>query len=69
MSWQINTEYEILSIEGATAITERLSELGFLIGEKIKILYKTPFGEPIVVQVGDTSVALRKKELLCLQLK
>ncbi|WP_423679567.1 MULTISPECIES: FeoA family protein [unclassified Undibacterium] len=47
----------------ATDITRRLKELGFVHGEKIKILHKGYFGgEPIAVRVGESTFALRNFE-------
>ncbi|WP_394782062.1 ferrous iron transport protein A [Undibacterium sp.] len=41
----------------------RLKELGFVQGEKIKILHKGYFGgEPIAVRIGQSTFALRKFE-------
>lgn len=46
-----------------TDITRRLKELGFVHGEKIKILHKGYFGgEPIAVRVGESTFALRNFE-------
>lgn len=47
----------------ATDIIRRLKELGFIHGEKIKILHKGYFGgEPIAVRVGESTFALRNFE-------
>ncbi len=41
----------------------RLKELGFVQGEKVKILHKGYFGgEPIAVRIGQSTFALRKFE-------
>lgn len=52
------------SVPGAMAdITRRLKELGFVHGEKIKILHKGYFGgEPVAVRVGQSTFALRNFE-------
>ncbi|WP_115718123.1 FeoA family protein [Gallaecimonas mangrovi] len=44
-------------------IARRLRELGFVAGEPIKVVARGLFGgNPLVVQVGTTRFALRKKE-------
>jgi ferrous iron transport protein A len=46
----------------------RLSELGFIPGEPLKILRRGPGGrEPLAVQVGETLFALRWVEAQCVQ--
>jgi ferrous iron transport protein A len=55
----------IASIKGASDfdIALRLKELGFVQGEKVKILHKGYFGgEPIAVRIGQSTFALRKFE-------
>jgi ferrous iron transport protein A len=48
------------------ATVQRLSELGFLPGEPVRLLRRGPGGrEPIAVQVGDTLFALRWVEARC----
>ncbi len=60
-------ELLVSGLSGQEAVVERLRELGVTIGEKVRILHLSPFGEPIVVQIRDTAVALRKSELLCIK--
>ena len=44
-------------------IAHRLSELGFVKRETVRLISKAPFGgDPILVQVGFTRFALRKVE-------
>ncbi|MDE2430941.1 MAG: ferrous iron transport protein A [Burkholderiales bacterium] len=44
-------------------ISRRLKELGFIRGEKIKILHKGYFGgEPVAVRIGQSTFALRNFE-------
>jgi len=52
------------------ATVERLSELGFLPGEPVRVLQRGPGGrEPIAVQVGDTLFALRWVEARCVDVR
>jgi ferrous iron transport protein A len=46
-----------------TPIERRLLELGFFHGEKLEILAEArPGRDPFVVRVGDTTLALRRRE-------
>ena len=58
----------IRHLDGDEIIINRLRELGFIPGHQIKVKAKAPFGDPIVVEVNGTSVALRKGEAQCIQL-
>ena len=52
------------------ATVQRLSELGFLPGEPVRLLQRGPGGrEPIAVQVGDTLFALRFVEAHCVDVQ
>ncbi len=45
------------------AVARRLSELGFVPGEPVRLLASAPFGgDPLLVQVGFTRFALRRAE-------
>ncbi len=49
---------------GATALEKRLIELGFVCGERVEVLTQAvPGGDPFVVRVGDTTFALRRREV------
>jgi ferrous iron transport protein A len=54
-------EARILSI-GATELSERLAELGFLPGERVRVLARALFGDPIAVRLGSGTFALRRFE-------
>jgi ferrous iron transport protein A len=46
-----------------TALERRLLELGFISGEHIEVLAETrPGRDPFVVRVGQTTLALRRRE-------
>jgi len=40
----------------------RLSELGFVAGQKISVLKEAPLGDPIAVRIMNYELCLRKKE-------
>ncbi len=45
------------------AIGRRLRELGFVAGERVRIVTRGPFGgDPVVVEVGSARFALRRAE-------
>jgi ferrous iron transport protein A len=51
------------------ALLHRLSEIGFIAGEPVRLLRRGPGGrEPIAVQVGDTMFALRLVEAQCIEI-
>ena len=48
----------------ASALERRLIELGFVSGEHVEVLTQTrPGGDPFVLRVGDTTFALRRREV------
>lgn len=45
------------------AISTRLLELGFFVGEQIRVLAESfPSRDPMVVRIGNTTLALRRRE-------
>ena len=48
----------------ASALERRLIELGFVRGERVEVLAQArPGGDPFVLRVGDTTFALRRREV------
>lgn len=43
-------------------VTLKLLEMGIMPGKIITLLYKAPLGDPLAFQLGNTMIALRKKE-------
>lgn len=64
----LNFEGTIRELQGEELLTSRLQELGFIRGERIKLRGKAPFGEPLLVEVRGSTIALRKREAQCIQL-
>ena len=55
--------------EGQAALRLRLLELGFVPGEKIRVLALSfPQGDPMAVRVGNSTFALRRHEAAMVQL-
>ena len=44
------------------ALRDRLEDLGFTPGQKLKCLHRAPFGDPAAYEVLGAAVALRKKD-------
>lgn len=62
----------LLAPQGAeqAATHERLQELGFLPGEKLRVIATAiPAGDPIAVRIGNTTFALRRHEaeMICIE--
>ena len=54
--------YRIDRLEGPDTECHRLLDLGFTPGEPVAVVRSTPFGDPLVVVVRGTQLALRKRE-------
>lgn len=52
----------ISQVEGSGAFRARLSEMGFVAGKKVRKLFTSPTGDPIVFELMGGQVALRKNE-------
>ncbi len=60
---QVTDSVEQQSAGGVDMITHRLKELGFVPGERVRLITVAPFGgDPILVQVGFPRFALRRSE-------
>lgn len=62
-----NQEKTLLDLKGDPSLVERLTELGFVPGEKIRFLHQIVGKGPIVVEVRGVSIALREEEAKCLK--
>ncbi|MBX3723053.1 MAG: ferrous iron transport protein A [Turneriella sp.] len=54
---------EAATIVKAPQSNQRLAEIGFVAGERVSLVKVAPFGDPVVVQVLDTPVIIRRAEL------
>ena len=59
--------YVIQDIIGDPFRVGRLHELGFIRGETVLFKSKIIFGEPFIVEVRGSQIALRKSEAECIQ--
>jgi ferrous iron transport protein A len=51
------------------SVARRLAEIGFLVGENIRVLARVPGGGPIAVRIGSSTFALRPHEASCVRLQ
>ncbi|MCD9187481.1 MAG: ferrous iron transport protein A [Pyrinomonadaceae bacterium] len=58
----IGKEAKVIKINGNSAITRRLMEMGVIPGVSIKVIKTAPFGDPIEVRVRGYSLAMRRNE-------
>lgn len=54
----------ITHIQGSGAFRARLGEMGFVKGESVKRLLTAPLGDPIVFEIMDSRIALRREEAI-----
>lgn len=59
----------ISNVCGNEKLAKRLSALGFIEGTEVKLHSCAPLGDPIVVQVRGSKLALRKSDLKSIYLK
>lgn len=59
----------IADLRGDTELTNRLRELGFHPGCIVQVLGQAPFNGPLVVQLHNCVLALRRGEAECLLIK
>ena len=61
----------VVQVEAPSAagnpVAARLAELGFLPGERVRIVAKAPLGGPLAVRVGTGTFALRREEAACVR--
>jgi ferrous iron transport protein A len=68
----LHTDARIVAVEPRTGretgdLAERLAEIGFLPGERVRLLARAMFGEPLAVRVGSDTFALRRAEAACVR--
>lgn len=58
----IGNHVRITRIEVQGVMRRRLLDLGFVPGNRIEVLQKSPLGDPIAFRVNNTTIALRSEE-------
>ncbi|MEJ7846525.1 MAG: ferrous iron transport protein A [Pyrinomonadaceae bacterium] len=56
------TDAKVVSVEGNSAITRRLMEMGVVPGVSVRVIKSAPFGDPMEIRVRGYSLALRRNE-------
>lgn len=59
----------VQGLEGEGELCSILLELGFTQGERIRVIARAPFGDPIMIEVRGAVVALRKEEARCIRIR
>ena len=62
-SISLNELVEISAISN-DAIAPKLSEMGLTKGQKIKAIFKAPFGDPIAYEINGNVISMRKEEAM-----
>lgn len=52
----------ISAIEVQGVLRRRLLDLGFVVGNVVEVLRRSPLGDPIAFRVSNTTIALRREE-------
>lgn len=52
----------ISAIEVQGVLRRRLLDLGFVVGNMVEVLRRSPLGDPIAFRVSNTTIALRREE-------
>jgi ferrous iron transport protein A len=60
---------EVLHPRASLDWPQRLEELGFLPGERVRVLARAAGGEPLSVRVGHSTYALRRQEAACVRVR
>ncbi|WP_195572380.1 FeoA family protein [Paenibacillus sp. 1001270B_150601_E10] len=58
----IGNHVRITRLEVQGVMRRRLLDLGFVPGNRIEVLQKSPLGDPIAFRVNNTTIALRSEE-------
>ena len=53
---------EIVKLDGDSAVSRRLMEMSLLPGERVTVLRTAPWGDPIMLKLSTSSVAIRRKD-------
>ena len=58
----LNQSCQIQRLDGPRQDCDRLLDLGFTPGEEVAVIHAAPLGDPLVIRVRGTLLALRKRE-------
>lgn len=61
---------DVVSPADAPDWARRLQEIGFIVGERVRVLRRAmPGGDPLAIRVSDSTFALRRAEAACVMVK
>ncbi len=63
-----NRVARITGLEGDAVLVARLREIGFIRGEEVRVRGRAPFGDPLIVEIRGTVIALRWEEAACIKI-
>ncbi|WP_150265504.1 FeoA family protein [Paenibacillus tepidiphilus] len=52
----------ITGIDVQGVLRRRLLDLGFVVGNAVEVLRRSPLGDPVAFRVSNTTIALRREE-------
>jgi ferrous iron transport protein A len=58
----VGAQAKVVSVNGKSAVTKRLMEMGVVPGVSIRVVKTAPFGDPLEVRVRGYHLAMRKSE-------
>jgi Fe2+ transport system protein FeoA len=64
-----SSEAVVTGLECSPILRRRLLEAGFVTGSRVRFLMATPFGDPLVFSLRGASIALRRNEARCVQVR
>lgn len=59
---QRGDEAAVIAVAGEDAIAQRLAEIGFTRGTRVRLIRRAPLGDPLQVRLRGFDVALRRTE-------
>jgi Fe2+ transport system protein FeoA len=65
---RIGEKATVTAINGNSAATRRLMEMGVVPGVTVKMVKTAPFGDPIEIRVRGYSLAMRKSEAASIEI-
>lgn len=57
----------VLTVRGEARLRERLVELGFTPGARVRVIARAAFGGPLQVEVRGGTIAVRRDEASCVE--
>jgi ferrous iron transport protein A len=66
---KIGESAEVIAVQAAPALEQRLAEFGLFAGETVELLAAAPLGDPLEFRLGETRISLRKSEALTVSVR